>query len=172
MTEITVVTGDITEQRVDAVVNAANAHLQHGGGVALAIASAGGRSVQKESDRWVAEHGPLDPGTAAVTAAGNMPARVVIHVAGPRYGESDDDAGLLALATETALDAAAAEECRTVAIPAISAGIYGYPRDEATRVIVEAARRWVDTHPGALDEIRLVGYDEAGADSFRAALES
>jgi O-acetyl-ADP-ribose deacetylase len=171
MTEITVVTGDITMQRVDAVVNAAGEHLRHGGGVALAIARAGGPAVRAESNSWVVQHGPLSPGVAAVTTAGDMPARIVVHVAGPRYGENDDDAGLLALAVAAALDAAAAEDCRTVAMPAISAGIYGYPRDEATRVIVDASRRWVDGHPGALDEIRLVGYDEPGADSFRAALE-
>jgi O-acetyl-ADP-ribose deacetylase len=170
VTAITARTGDITAEEVDAVVNAANEHLQHGGGVALAIARAGGPVLQEASDRWVAEHGPLRPGVAAVTPAGAMPAEVVVHVAGPRYREGQDNAGLLGAAVVAALDAAAAEGCRTVALPAISAGIFGYPLAEATRVIVSAARDWVAEHPDALDEIRLVGFDEGTTAAFREAL--
>jgi len=89
VTRITVVAGDITTQTVDAIVNAANAHLAHGGGVAAAIVAAGGQVIQDESDAWVGKHGPLSPGVAAVTGAGTMSSRWVIQVARP--GRVDDD---------------------------------------------------------------------------------
>jgi O-acetyl-ADP-ribose deacetylase (regulator of RNase III) len=168
---LSAVQADLTRQEVDAVVNAANEHLAHGGGLAGAIVRAGGRQIQEESDRWVAEHGSLSPGTAAITGAGRMPARMVIHVAGPRYRAGQDNDGLLRVAVRAALDAAAGHGCRTVAMPAISAGIFGYPLAEATRVIAAACAAWAGEHPGALEEIRLVGFDTAAADGFAAGLE-
>jgi O-acetyl-ADP-ribose deacetylase (regulator of RNase III) len=168
---LSAVQADLTRQEVDAVVNAANEHLAHGGGLAGAIVRAGGRQIQEESDRWVAEHGSLSPGTAAITGAGRMPARMVIHVAGPRYRAGQDNDGLLRVAARAALDAAAGHGCRTVAMPAISAGIFGYPLAEATRVIAAACAAWAGEHPGALEEIRLVGFDTAAADGFAAGLE-
>ena len=170
-TTISALRADLTRQKVDAVVNAANDYLAHGGGLAGAIVAAGGWEIQEESDRWVAEHGPLTPGVAAVTGSGRMLARFVIHVAGPRYRVRQDNEGLLRAAVRAALDAAAAHECRTVAVPAISAGIFGYPLAEATRVIAAACAAWAGEHPGALEEIRLVGFDAAAADGFAAGLE-
>lgn len=170
--DLRVITGDITTLEVDAIVNAANEGLMHGGGVAAAIARAGHPQVDQESAAWVRQHGPLHPGRAATTGAGGMPARWVIHVAGPIYGAGQDNAGLLGLAVRAALDAAAEAGAKTVAVPAISAGVYGYPRREATRVIVDAARAWAEAHPGALDEVVLVGYDSATAADFAAALEN
>jgi O-acetyl-ADP-ribose deacetylase len=168
---ITVVAGDITGQEVDAVVNAANTKLQHGGGVAAAIAKAGGPTIQRESDAWVSEHGELEPGVAAVTSGGEMPARWVIHVAGPVYEDgSDDNEPLLRSAVAAALDAAADVGAASVAFPAISAGVYGYPRDEATATIADEAARWLGSH-GGVDEVRLVGFDQATADDFAAGLE-
>jgi O-acetyl-ADP-ribose deacetylase len=169
---IKVVQGDLTAQPVAAIVNAANEHLQHGGGVAAAIANAGGPIIQEESDEWVAEHGPIGPGRAAITSAGQLPAKYVIHVVGPRYREGQDNEGLLQEAVTAALDAAAVSGCRTVALPAISAGIFGYPRAEACQVIVAAARRWLDRRPGLISEIRLVAFDRDVADQFRNALEA
>jgi putative ATPase len=169
-TTVRAVQGDLTALEVDAIVNAANEYLQHGGGVAAAIVRAGGPAIQEESDRWVARHGPLRPGVAAVTSAGAMPARFVVHVAGPRYRDGRDDEGLLRAAVRAALDAAAGTGCRTVALPAISAGIFGYPLDRAARVIAaEAAARAAETDD--LDEILLVGYDDAAVAAFTAALE-
>jgi putative ATPase len=156
---------------VDAIVNAANEHLQHGGGLAAAIAGAGGPAVQAESDAWVTRHGRLTPGRAAVTGAGNMPARAVIHVVGPRYHKGRDNQGLLRAAVKAALDTAAVRKYRTVALPAISAGIFGYPMTEATGVIVSEAVVWAEANPGSLDEIRLVGFDETTAAAFEACLE-
>jgi len=169
-TTVSALRADLTRQEVDAVVNAANEYLEHGGGLAAAIVRAGGWEIQEESDRWVAEHGPLSPGVAAVTEAGRMPARFVIHVAGPRYRVGQDNEGLLRTAVGAALDAAAAHGCRTVALPAISAGIFGYPLGAATRVIASAGAAWAREHPGALEEIRLVGYDDATARAFAAGL--
>jgi putative ATPase len=167
---ITAIGGDLTRQEVDAIVNAANERLAHGGGLAAAIVRAGGHEIQGESDRWVAEHGPLSPGRAAVTRAGRLPARWVIHVAGPRYHAGQDNEGLLRGAVAAALDAAAAQGCRTVALPAISAGIFGYPLPEAARVAAAAAAAWAQEHPGSLDEIRLVGFGPAAAEAFAAGL--
>ncbi len=171
MTYVSVVQGDITQQHVDAIVNAANEHLAHGGGVAAAIVRAGGRVIQDESDDWVRRHGPLRPGQAAVTTGGALHARWVVHVVGPRYRETQDNEGLLRQAVTAALDAAAEVGATSVALPAISAGIFGYPRDEATRVIVSAVRDWTETHPDALETVLLVGFDAGTAESFRAALD-
>lgn len=168
---IKVVQGDLTTQPVAAIVNAANEHLQHGGGVAAALVRAGGQTIQTESDEWVAEHGPIGPGRAAITSAGRLPARFIIHVVGPRYREGQDNEGLLVQAVDAALEAAALSGCRTVAMPAISAGTFGYPREEACRVIVDACRGWLDGHPGLIAAVRLVGFDSATADDFRRALK-
>jgi len=170
-TTVTALCADLTLQEVDAIVNAANEHLQHGGGLAGAIVRAGGGEIQDESDRWVAEHGPLSPGRAAVTWAGHLPARRVIHVAGPVYRIGQDNEGLLRAAVRAALDAARIEGCRTVALPAISAGIFGYPRDEATRAIAAECASWAKAHSGALREIRLVGFDAATEEAFAGGLD-
>jgi len=169
-TALTALCADLTRVKVDAIVNAANEWLAHGGGLAAAIVAAGGEEIQDESDRWVAAHGPLSPGVAAVTGAGRLPARFVIHVAGPRFREGQENAGLLRLAVRTALDVAAAEGCRTVALPAISTGIFGYPLGEAAAVIAAAVAAWAREHPGSLAEIRLVGFDPAAEGAFAAGL--
>jgi putative ATPase len=164
---IEVVVGDLTAQPVQAIVNAANEHLAHGGGVAAAIVRAGGRTIQDESDQWVREHGPVGPGQAAVTSAGSLPAKHVIHVVGPRYRAGQDNASLLAEAVTAALDAASSVGARTIAFPAISAGIFGYPRAEACQVIVDSIRSHAASE---MERIVLVGYDEEAAEDFRRAL--
>ncbi len=170
MTEITVVEGDITAQDVDVIVNAANAQLVHGGGVAAAISRAGGPVVDEESRAWVAEHGPVGPGEAAVTAAGAMPASDVVHVVGPIYTPGGDNEELLRQAVTAALDTAASLGASSVALPAISAGIYGYPVDEATAIIAGTAAAWAAANPGVLTDIRLVAFGSETADGFRVAL--
>jgi O-acetyl-ADP-ribose deacetylase (regulator of RNase III) len=170
-TEIKVVTGDLTTQSVDAIVNAANSRLQHGGGVAAAIVRAGGSIIQAESDDWVRAHGALAPDGAAVTTAGKMPAEHVIHVAGPIYREGQDNEGLLRSAVAAALQAAAAVGARSIAFPAISAGIYSYPIADATTVLADEVVRWTGAHAGVLLEVRLVGYDQAAATQMLAGLD-
>jgi putative ATPase len=169
-TAIGTVNGDLTRQNVDAIVNAANEHLAHGGGVAAAIVRAGGRIVQDESDAWVQSHGPVGQGEAAVTSAGVMPADYVIHVVGPRYRTGQDNEALLRAAVRAALDAAVDIGARSIAFPAISAGIFGYPRAEATAVIAFQVVDWVDRHGDAMDEIRLVGYDQGTTADFEKGL--
>lgn len=168
---VAAVTGDITVQDVDALVNAANERLQHGGGVAAALAKAGGPAIQEESDAWVEAHGRLAPGTAAVTSAGDMPASCIVHVAGPVYDEdSGDNEPRLRDAVAAALDAADAAGTTSIAFPAISAGTFGYPRQEATTVIAAEVRSWLQRSDRKIEEVRLVGFDEATADDFAAAL--
>jgi putative ATPase len=165
------VQGDLTTQPVAAIVNAANKHLTHGGGVAAAIVDAGGEIIQEESDRWIEEHGSLGDGDAAVTGAGVMAASWVIHVAGPIYQRGQDNEGMLRRAVESALESSAALQARSIAFPAISAGIFGYPQAEATGVIAATVATWIRTNPGRLSEIRLVGFDEACAADFQAAID-
>lgn len=168
---VAAVTGDLTEQRVDAIVNAANNSLQHGGGVAAAIVRAGGSVIQEESDEWIRRNGNVQVGMAAVTSAGAMPADVVIHVAGPIYQSGQDNAGLLRAAVTGALDAAAELGARSIAFPAISAGIYGYPLAEATAVLTDEVMRWLAAHPGSVEEVRLVGFNDVVTQHFRARID-
>jgi O-acetyl-ADP-ribose deacetylase (regulator of RNase III) len=161
-----VVRGDITSLSVDVVVNAANEHLAHGGGVAAALSRAGGPRVQQESDAWVREHGPLGPGAAAVTTAGDLPARSLVHVVGPRHRPDQDNAGLLTAAVRAALDAADGDGATSVALPAISAGIFGYPPAEATRVIADACAVWLAEDQRTVGDVVLVGFDDATTGQF------
>lgn len=170
MTQIVVVEGDITEQAVDVVVNAANEHLAHGGGVAAAIARAGGPVVDEESRAWVAAHGVVGPGQAAVTSAGAMPASDVVHVVGPIYRPGADNEALLRQAVTAALDTAQSLGASSIALPAISSGIYGYPVDQATAVIADTVAKWVAGNPGVFTEVRLVAFGSETAAAFRAAL--
>lgn len=172
-TAIIVTLGDITTLEVDVVVNAANTFLKHGGGVAAAISQAGGPAVQDESTAWVRQHGSVGPGDSAVTTAGAMSATYVVHVVGPIYHGGDrGEEGALRAAVTAALDATAALGCTTVALPTISAGIYGYPRDQATEVIATECATWARAHTGTLTEIHLVARDPEIAAAFTQALEN
>ncbi len=169
-TALVVLAGDLTAQDVDAVVNAANEQLAHGGGVAAALARAGGPEVQRESDAWLDRHGPLGPGDAAVTTAGAMPAQMIVHVVGPRYRDQQDNEGLLRQAVRAALDAAREHGASSVALPAISTGVFGYPAQEAAPVIAQTCAAWLGEEPGTVREIRLVALDAGGADLFVGGL--
>lgn len=167
------VVGDLTELDVHAIVNAANRQLRHGGGVAAAIARAGGPVIQEESDAWVADHGPLDRDEAAVTSGGELPTELVIHVAGPVYDEGrDDNESHLRAAVRAALEAADAHEVPSIAFPAISAGVYGYPQDEATAVIADEVATHLAAGGSSLTDVRLVGLDETAATDFADGLRA
>lgn len=167
---VCVVVGDLTAQRVGAVVNAANERLQHGGGVAAALSRAGGPPVQSESDDWVDRHGAVQAGQAAVTTAGDMPAEHIVHVVGPRWRDGQDNEGLLRQAVGAALDAAEETGVSSVALPTISAGVFGYPPDEAGAVIADESRSWLASKAGRVREVRLVGFDDAAAEHFARSL--
>lgn len=166
---IEVIEADITSLEVDAIVNAANTHLVHGGGLAAVIARRGGSIITKESDAWVREHGPLSAGTAATTSAGQMPARTVIHVAGPRYRGHGTEEVALRAAVRAALQTAATNGARSLAIPAISAGIFGYPVADATAIIADEVVAWARSHPYP-SEILLVGISAEVSEAFQAGL--
>ncbi|MEA2002884.1 MAG: macro domain-containing protein [Actinomycetota bacterium] len=170
-TNVIVTEGDVTRQAVEAVVNATNESLHHTVGVATAVVRTGGRIIQEESDTWVREHGPLEPGQAAVTTGGMLEASHVIHVAGPYYEDGANDEALAA-AARAALNAAQAHGLSSVAMPAISTGKRGYPVEVATTVIVDAIARWLEEHPDTLTEIRLVGFSRENAAAFASALTS
>jgi O-acetyl-ADP-ribose deacetylase (regulator of RNase III) len=129
------VMGDITEQAVDAIVNAANSHLQHGGGVAGAIVRKGGQVIQDESDAI----GYVPTGSAAITSAGKLPAKFVIHAVGPRMGEGDED-NKLKNAVASSLELASKKGLASVSMPAISSGIFGFPKDRCAKILVGTAK--------------------------------
>ena len=143
-----------------------------GAAFGVVLFALGGRLIEEESDQWVREHGPIRPGQAAVTADGALKAGCVIHVVGPHYRASQDNPGLLAQAATAALDAADRNSLRSIAMPAISAGVFGYPRHDATAMIAAAVSAWLREHEeSTLKEVRLVGLDPTTAADFGAALE-
>jgi len=133
-----VVRGNLLEEPADAIVNAANGHLAHGGGVAGIISRAAGPELQAESDRIV-RNGPLATGSAAVTTAGRLPFKGVIHAVGPRYGEGDEEAKLVK-ALSSAFSLAKDRGWETVSFPAVSSGIFAVPLDICARAYLKAAR--------------------------------
>jgi len=160
---ITLVHGDITLEPVDAIVNAANSYLKHGGGVAAAIVRKGGRIIQEESDRI----GYVPVGQAAITTGGNLPARYVIHAVGPRWGEGDED-NKLRSAVQSVLQLAAEKNFQRIALPAISAGIFGFPKERCAEIILQTVRNFLETHPEtSLKEVRIVLYDQPTLTAFQ-----
>ena len=138
------VQGDITELAVDAIVNAANKHLAHGGGVALAIVHKGGLAIQLESTALIARRGPLATGDAVITGGGKLTVKFVIHTVGPVWGEQSEDKSdmLLQKAVRNSLMLAVEKGLKSIAFPAISTGIYGFPVERAAPLILgEAVRR-------------------------------
>jgi O-acetyl-ADP-ribose deacetylase len=133
------VRGNLLEEPVDAIVNAANGHLAHGGGVAGIIARAAGPELQKESDLLVQQHGPFPTGSAVVTTAGKLPFKGVIHAVGPRQGEGNEQAKLYQ-ALMSAFSVAAEKGWSSVSFPAVSSGIFAVPLDVCARAYVKAAR--------------------------------
>jgi O-acetyl-ADP-ribose deacetylase (regulator of RNase III) len=175
---VRVIVGDITEQRVDAIVNAANSTLLGGGGVDGAIHRRGGPAILaacQELRRTLYPDG-LATGEAVITTAGELPARYVIHTVGPIWGRTDGrEAELLAACYANSLALAVAQKLTSIAFPSISTGAYGYPQDEAARVASQAISSFLlhetgtvkltpDAHP--LAEVRLVFFSQRAADEF------
>src|SRR5215216_7292847 len=163
--EITILRGDIVKQHVDAVVNAANSGLLGGGGVDGAILRAGGAAQMRARRELVERIGSLPTGQAAWTDAGAMPARWVIHVVGPVHSRSEDRTPLLESCYREALRVADELGARSVAFPAVSAGIYGWPMADAADVAVRTAL----ATPTAVDEVRFVLFDDAALAHFQRA---
>ncbi len=169
MVEIGLAKGDITEQRVDAIVNAANSSLLGGGGVDGAIHRKGGPRILEECKAIRNDRYPdgLPTGKAVATGAGNLPAKWVIHTVGPVYSRSEDRSHLLASCHVEALGTADELGAASVAFPAISTGVYGYPLEEAAPVAIDAVGR-TDT---SVQEVVFVLFDDACYRAFEAALQ-
>jgi O-acetyl-ADP-ribose deacetylase (regulator of RNase III) len=165
---VVVKVGDITKEDVDAVVNAANGSLLGGGGVDGAIHRAGGREILEQCREIRRTRFPegLPTGEAVVTTAGKMTAKFVIHTVGPVYGGGGNDkATLLAACYRNSLALAAKEEMNTIAFPAISTGVYGYPPDQAARVSSRAVEEFLKSD-SSIREVRLVFFSSNHAQIF------
>lgn len=169
MPRIALLEGDITEQHVDAIVNAANSTLLGGGGVDGAIHRRGGPAILEECREIRATEWPagLPTGRAVATTAGALPARWVIHTVGPVHSKREDRSALLESCHAESLRIADELGARTVAFPAISTGVYGYPLDEAATVAIEAVR----TANTEVDEVRFVLFSREAYAAFERASE-
>ncbi|MFL6381180.1 MAG: macro domain-containing protein [Nitrososphaeraceae archaeon] len=136
------VKGDITERNVDAIVNAANSYLKHGGGVAAAIVRKGGTIIQKESDKIITARGLVPVGLAVITTAGKLPCKAVIHTVGPRMGEGNEDYNLRK-AVRSSLLLASERGFKSISMPAISSGIFGFPKDRCAKILVEESKTFL-----------------------------
>jgi O-acetyl-ADP-ribose deacetylase len=160
--ELEVLQADVTQLEVDAIANAANTRLMHGGGVAGAISRAGGPEVQRESD----ERGPIGLGEAVETTAGHMPARFVIHAATMELG-GPTSAEIIERATESTLSKADELGCESLALVAFGTGVGGFPLDEAARIMVGAVRAH---DAGSLRRVVFAVHGHAAEGAFKAAL--
>lgn len=165
------VRGDLTLETTEAIVNAANAQLMHGGGVAAAIVRGGGPTIQQESDMWVRERGAVTREQPAWTTGGRLPARYVIHAVGPVWGEGDEDAKLEA-AVRGSLRVAEELRLESIALPAISTGIFGFPTQRAAGVILRAIRSHFAGYRSRLRLVRVVLLDQETMAAFMTAWNS
>ena len=166
---IQIVQGDLTTEEVDAIVNAANEHLQHAGGVAWVISRKGGSAIQKESDAWIRQHGRVPHSAPAWTSGGLLPAKYVIHAVGPVWGDGDEDTKLESAVTGS-LRVADGLKCSSIAMPAISTGIYGFPKDRAAKIILSAVEKYfLENLSSELKIVKLVLFDQLTVDVFLEA---
>jgi len=164
--QLEIVQGDITGEAVDAIVNAANSHLQHGAGVAGAIVRRGGYQIQQESLEWVRRNGPVGHDEPAFTGAGKLPCRYVIHAVGPVWGEGDEDVKLSS-AIRGSLQVAERLGLASIAFPAISTGIFGFPKERAAHIFFETLQDYFSTNPSSgLKLVRLTLYDRPTLTTF------
>lgn len=159
-TRLTLVKGDITLQKVDAIVNAANSGLMGGGGVDGAIHRAGGPAILEECRGIVSQIGRLEAGKAVITTGGNLPAKYVIHTVGPvwRGGGNREEETLASCYTES-LKIASDKGLASIAFPAISTGVYGYPQDHAARIAIGAAIGYLKSNSTSIKSVHFVVYD-------------
>ena len=164
--EMVLAKGDITTLTVDAIVNAANKHLQHGGGVALAIVRRGGPSIQEESDKLA----PIETGQAVITSGGKLPAKWVIHTVGPVWGEGDEE-NKLRKAITNSLKLADDHGLHSIAFPAVSAGIYRFPLDRCAQILIETATAHLQGKTG-IKRVIFCLFDDESYQAFETALNA
>ena len=141
---IRLVNGDITERKVDVIVNAANSYLKHGAGVAGAIVRKGGLIIQQESDKI----GHVEVGSAVLTTSGKLPCSAVIHAVGPKMGQGNED-NKLRKAIQSCLRLAADKDFKSISMPAISSGIFGFPKDRCARILLEESKNFLESKGNA-----------------------
>ena len=163
-TDLQLLEGDISDLQVDVIVNAANEKLQLGAGVAGAIAKKGGPSIQEECNRI----GGTPVGTAVMTAAGNLKAKHVIHAVGPKKGEGEEDKKL-ASAVRASLALAERQGMRSIALPAISAGNFGFPMDRCARIMLTEIQRYIQGGT-KLEQVIVCLYGDDAFDTFKREL--
>jgi hypothetical protein len=171
-TRVSVLVGDITRQKVDAVVNAANRELTGGSGVNGAIHKAGGPEIYRfcEKLREMKYPDGLPSGQSAITPGGKLTAKWIIHTVGPKHAQHDGkEAELLASCYRTALELAESHKFKSIAFPAISTGVYGYPPDEAAKVAWQAIQGMLPNLK-SVKEIRMVFFDEKGKKAWEEGL--
>ena len=168
---IEILQGDLTEQKVDVIVNAANSQLMHGGGVAAAIVRRGGPIIQTESDAWVKQYGLVTHAKPAHTQAGNLPCKVVIHTVGPIWGSGDEEAKL-STAITSSMELAEQLGLTSIALPPISTGIFGFPKEKAARVFMHTIQEFFLNKPNSpLGLVRLVIIDTLTFNIFLAEFQ-
>jgi O-acetyl-ADP-ribose deacetylase (regulator of RNase III) len=170
--ELRLMRGDLTQSEADVIVNAANERLRHGAGVAGAIVRRGGAIIQRESNAWVREHGLISHDKPALTTSGDLPSKAVIHVVGPRWGEGDEDRKL-SLAVIAALEMARDRGFKSIAFPAISTGIFGFPMERAAKVMLRAIFSFFENldHP-TTQHVDLILFDQTAAKTFSNVLQA
>ena len=164
---IRLVRGDITERNVDVIVNAANSYLRHGGGLAAAIVRKGGKIIQEDSDKI----GVVPVGNAVITGSGTLPCKAVIHAVGPKIGEGKEDQKLTS-AMKNALILAQANGFKSISIPAISSGLFGFPKDRCAKILVNESIRFITNssskpRASSLQTVEFCILDEETLEQFR-----
>ncbi|WP_126993056.1 macro domain-containing protein [Thermosipho globiformans] len=158
--KIVLINDDITIQDTDAIVNAANSHLKHGGGVAGAILKKGGHIIQLESDEYVEKYGPVKTGNVAVTTGGNLKAKYIIHAVGPIWrGGNNNEEKLLKDAVLNSLKKADELKIKSISFPAISSGIFGFPVRRCAQIFAKAIDEFLKDNT-TIEEIRIVNIDK------------
>lgn len=169
---IEVVQNDLTKENVDVIVNAANSWLKHGGGVAGAVVKGGGNEIQVESDEYVANNGPVKTGEIAVTGSGNLPCKIVIHTVGPVWegGQKDED-NSLRNALYNSLYECHSRQLSSIAVPAISSGIFGFPKTRCAKVLFSSALEFFRAEPkSSVDLVRFTNFDKVTVEVFKEAV--
>jgi len=157
------VKGDITKRNVDAIVNAANSYLKHGGGVARAIVRKGGAIIQEESDKI----DYVSVGSVAITTGGRLPCKSVIHAVGPQMGEGDEDHKLKS-AVENILKLATEKKFKSISMPAISSGIFGFPKDRCAKILIGESKKFVKENQGtSIQLVEFCIYDDETYNHFK-----
>ncbi len=164
---IRLIQGDLTDLEVDAIVNAANSQLILGGGVAGAIRTKGGPAIQEECNRI----GGTTVGNAVITGAGNLKARYVIHAVGPRYGAGNEDEKLRQ-ATLNSFARASEKGLKSIALPAVSTGIFGFPKDRCARIMLKASMEFLQRKDTSVDEVIFCLWSREDLRVFQETLRS